>query len=745
MALLRWPRLPGGAFAVLAAMAAGGPSVGAEDIDFSTYRPSTAAALIARADAPVIDGDLSDAAWARATEITAFYQVDPEEGVAPSQPTRALLTHDETTLYVGVYAYDDPSRISATIQERDGDIFKDDVIRVAVDSFNSKRNGYQFETNPLGSRRDLILQNNRTILDEWNVIWDVGARIVEDGWTAEFAIPFRSISYDPRAEVWGLQISRKIARLEEEIRWSSIDRSLRFLDISRAGEMAAPQGIESGLGLDVQTFGAVRWSRDWETPGRDDDVTIEPSGNLFYKVTPSLTGALTFNTDFSDTPLDARQVNTGRFSLFFPETRDFFLQDAAIFEFGGRALNPGRNDPEAEIRNGSPLFTRRIGIVGDDIADIVAGAKLSGSVRGVESGLLTVRTGDTPTFEAQQLTMGRVSAPVLRESKAGLVFSNGDPTGQTDNTVVGTDFQYRTSSLFGLGVFHGDFFYQRSSTSDAAGAVEDDAFGFELAYPNDRVGWKLNLREIGSDFDPRLGFANRRGIRRLDSSWRYRWRPEGPIRRIDAKASAMAVTGLDDELESRLVSAEVLAESDAGGVIGVFADAVFEFVREPFLLPNDILVPAGEYEFGVVGLFAETADSRPLSVELDVECCGFVDGELLEVAAALEWRPSRYLLLELEQSRTRVSVTNGEVVIYVSSVEANLNLTPEMQLATQLQYDNISEDFTLFSRFRWEPTPGTELFLALAHSARLASADFPTSFRSSQSGATVRVGHTFRF
>jgi hypothetical protein len=298
--------------------------------NFQTYQPDVRPVRIDTAAAPKIDGDLSDAAWQKAPVISEFYQLEPNEGAPATERTEVRILYDENNLYFAVKAFDsDPAGIKASIKARDGQLGKDDLIRIYLDPQQSRRDGYAFEINPLGARTDALVQNNSTFLVNWDTIWHAHSRIVSDGWVTEVAIPFRSISYDTARSDWGFDFFRLVRRKNERIRWSQISRQMSSVDISRSGSMLGISDTHHGLGLDIETFGAVRFKHEWEKP-REGDLTFEPSGNLFYKLTPSLTGTLTFNTDFSDTPLDDRQVNTGRFGLFFPETRDFFLQDAAV-------------------------------------------------------------------------------------------------------------------------------------------------------------------------------------------------------------------------------------------------------------------------------------------------------------------------------------------------------------------------------------------------------------------------------
>ena len=444
----------------------------------------------------------------KAAQIDEFYQVDPEEGVAPSQPTRAYFMYDQDNLYVAVYAYDsEPDKIIRSQLQRDPRLQDDDAVRIMLDTFGSFRDAYFFGVNPNGARSDALIENNGNFRDQWNTIWRAKAKVVEDGWIAEIAIPFQSISFDASLDAWNMQIVRTIRRTNEEVRWSNIDQSRNRIDMTNPGRVSGIQDIKSGIGLEVQAFATSAVAQDWELG--ETDFEFNPSGNVFYKITPSLTGSLTFNTDFSDAPLDSRQVNTGRFSLFFPETRDFFLQDAAVFEFGGRIFN----NP-----NGLPFFSRNIGIVQGQPVDIIAGAKLSGKVGPANVGIISTRTGsaDALGIDGQYLSSARVSVPVLSESKLGIVLTNGDPSGATNNTVAGGDFQYKKSNVFGSGTLTADFAYIRSFADN----LDDGLGAAHIGYRSQ--GWNGNLifRDIGEDYQPKLGFVNRT------------WRPANAVERL---------------------------------------------------------------------------------------------------------------------------------------------------------------------------------------------------------------------
>lgn len=702
--------------------------------DFKTYQPSIAATRIDSAQAPVIDGDLSDPVWKKATTFDEFYQLEPHEGQPASEYTVVKMAYDQDNLYFAIYAHDkDPSAITAKIKARDGAIDKDDIIRIYLDPNMTRRNGYIFEINPLGARREGLLQNNTDVLYNWNTLWSAKAKIVSDGWVVEVAIPFRSISYDPSRHDWGFDFFRLVRRKNERIRWSAINIAITSADISHSGTLTGIHDIREGFGLDAQLYAVADYDRIWDKPG-DADFSIKPSGNIYYKITPGLTGLVTFNTDFSDTPLDARKVNITRFALFYPETRDFFLQDAAAFEFGGLNLDPNA-DP-----NGQPFFSRNIGLVNLAPVNLQIGGKLSGEIGDFNIGALSVRTGKAHDGTPPQiLSAARATMPVLDESKLGLIFTRGDPTGLTRNTLGGGDFQYRNSNLFGGKTLQVDAYYERSSSS-AVG--DDNALGFEASFPNEPWNGYFRFKEIGSNFDPALGFVSRAGIRNYNGQVVRRIRfTDSDVRWYETGTWWDWTTGLDNTIQSRLNGAWVGTFLNSGD-FGMFEDWVdYERVAAPFDLPNNVLVPAGNYQWNVGHFRVETADARAVKAIVDVQCCGFYDGTLLQTDISLDVKPNDTFDIQGEHIMDMIRLPTGNVTIHIASLNLGVNFTPDMQLQTQAQYDNISQVFGFSLRYRWEFLPGSELLIAAGDAATL---DDHANYTNHETQLVLRVGHTFR-
>ncbi len=722
-------------FAAMATVALASGAAGAEPADFSAYTPRLEAVRISAGEAPTIDGDLSDPAWAKAAIVTEFYQVEPVEGGAPSQPTRAYLMYDEKTLYVGFYLYDsEPDKIRRNLLERDARLQDDDGIRVMIDPFGTFRDGFFFATNANGARIDALLENNSAFRAEWNTIWSVKARVVEDGWIAEFAIPFQSISFDASLEEWGLLLTRTIRRTNEEIRWSNIDRSRGRTDLTNPGRLTGIEDIRSGIGLEAQLFATGATAYDWEAD--DLDFEFDPSANIFYKITPSLTGSLTLNTSFADAPLDARQVNTGRFSLFFPETRDFFLQDAASFEFGGRVFQ--------DNVNGLPFFSRNIGIVEGRPVDLIAGAKVSGKLGPANLGALVVRTGDDTTYDGQFLGAARASFDLLAESKAGVVFTAGDPTGVADNALAGADFQYKNSTRW-PGTLYADFAYMRTIDDDGVDSVGDHFAGAEVAYRSLKWNWTARFNNIGEDYRPRLGFANRTGVRRYNPNFWRAWRPKsGYLRMAETGVFATVITDLDDTALDRTVGGWIFATNNDGDEAVVEVSRNYEDIREPFDIAGVLPVPAGEYRFTRYFLRASMTEARRFSLGAEAAWGGVYGGDFREYELSARFRPNRHIDLGTEYELTRFSLPTGDLDVHVGVIKATIAVSPTLSIKSDVQYDNISEGFTFLSRLSFEPVPEREIFISFGHTALIEEDRFPQSFRAQGSSLALRLGHTFR-
>jgi hypothetical protein len=702
-------------------------------------RPSLRMVRIDKSEAPTIDGDLSDSVWAKAAVLDDFRQVEPDTGQPASERTALRILYDEDNIYFGVYLYDrEPDKIIVRSKTRDGPVFAEDFIRIVLDPNMTRRNGYSFEVGPAGGREDALIQNNITDLTRWNTIWLVRSRVVTDGWVAEIAIPLRDFSYDPSRTDWGFDFVRNIKRKAERDRWTSINPAIASNDISQSGTLTGIDNTNSGIGLDIKLYGRLAFKHDWAKPNPNSSLSGAGGANLYYKLAQSLTGTVTVNPDFSDAPLDERLVNTTRFSLFIPESRDFFLQDAPAFEFGGYAFYDGTYAYNAP--NAQPFFSRNIGLVKGIPVTILAGGKLSGDYDGLGIGGLTVHTNRTPTTAAQDLSVVRITEPVLAESKLGFIVTNGDPTGLTRNTLAGADFQYHNSHFGGgKNVLQSDVYYERSYSSKLG---EDDAFGGAINYPNEPWGGQFISRQVGRNFAPALGFVNRPGIRDYEGTLFEKTRYRDPfLRWLQFGAAGVAITGLDNQLQSSEIRFWGEVESQQADAYDLNVYNYYERVPAAFSLPKGVPVPAGEYNWTNIVPQINTTRGRWYSVNWIVECCSFYNGDYLKSDLTFIFRPNEFFEITPHYVATFIDLPTGHVAIHILSASGGINFTPDMQILLQAQFDNISRSFGFSARYRWEYDPGNEIFVSLGQNALIPG----TSFEPQTSLVSIRLGHTLRF
>ena len=687
------------------------------------------AVRVDESEAPIIDGDLSEPVWERAEVIDDFVQSAPDTGAPPTERTELRILYDSNNLYVAIYSFhSSPEDIVPGIMERDGQIWNADHVRINLDPGATRRNGYGFHVNAAGARRDLYLQNNTTQIVQWDAIWDAKTQVVSDGWIAEYAIPFRSLSYDPDRTEWGLEFFRTVRAKNENIRWSAYNPAITDRDLTMAGTLTGISNISQGHGLDLYVYGTGRIERDWQ--GSDTDTVTGTGGaTVFYRVTPSLTATLTTNPDFSNSPLDDRQVNITRFSLFFPETRDFFLRDAGAFEFGGRNFDDNA---------GRPFVTRSIGLVNGQPVRIIAGGRLAGQLAGFDVGAVSAWTGDSPTSSGEILNVLRLARPVLDQSRIGFIVTNGDPTGANESTLAGADFQYRTT-IPGGDVFQWDNYYERTFSSTEP---EDDSFGTAVVLPNEPWSGRLQFKEVGEHFRPRLGFANRRGIRYYNALAERRTRSaQRYVREMALTADVDVFTDLRNKLETRELSASAFLEARSNDNVTIGLVNYSESIARPFNLPRNVPVPAGTYDWTNFSAQFQSSSARRMQLIAGIECCSFYNGSNLDLNFQLNVFGGRHFQAGTRYGVQFLEMPTGSVEIHVLSVNTSVIFTPDMSLAIETQWDNITEDFALSARYRWEYTPGNEVFIAFAQTGTIPGQHFIAR----SSVFSVRLGRTFQF
>lgn len=691
-----------------------------------------------RTRAPLeVDGRLDEADWGRAQVIDDFRTTEPVEGAPLSERTELRVLYDEHQIYFGIRCFDrSPEELTATVMRRDASQRTDDRILVVIDTFHDRRTGYAFGVTPTAARWDVLLEDGGGFNPQWDGIWYAATTRDAGGWTVEMAIPFNTLNFNPGGAVWGLNFGRGIPRSNEFARWAAVDQDVFFFDVAHFGDLEGLAGLEQGIGLDVVPALVVRHDRDNARSRTTEHV--DPAVDAFYKITPSLTGVLTANTDFSDAPPDDREINLTRFSLFFPERRDFFLQDSGIFRFADFGLETANKPSQV---NGQPFFSRRIGIDEQGPLDLRIGGKLTGRVGPVNLGLLSTRVESHDAVDGKWLSVARASVNLFEESMAGVIATYGNPSQNEHNKLLGADFNYRTSHAFDDQILEGTLWVQKTSSPESDD--RDAAFGAALTFPNDRWNWRLRAIEIQENFEPTLGFVNRRAIRSYTGRLRRRWRPGGELRRVDVGVDGELVTGTDNDLQTLVLGVDLPEiATDFGDFMLLRAFARREELLEDFEILEGVVIPRDNYRFERVRLELQSSRNRPLEVGLTLEHGGFFSGTRFDLIGRLSYHPSPHLLLGLEYEQAAVRLPEGDFTTRIVRANADFAFSPSLSWTNLVQWDNLTEDVTVNSRLRWIVQPGRELVLVFDP---FFTRDDRLELTATTTAAVVKVFWTLRF
>ena len=698
-------------------------------------------------EAPAIDGRLDDEVWSQAAMVDDLHQIEPNEYAPPSERTQVFLLYDEEALYIGARSWDsEPERITAHVLRQGEVLWTEDTFAVIVDPLNNRRSGFRFEVNPNGVRREGQFQNTSDLEEDWEGIWRAAATQDADGWVAEMAIPFKTLPFDPGNDEWGINFARRIARKNEQMGWVSRNRDQ---DPSISGRMLGIAGIEQGRGLDVLPSVSLRGSRS--SSPKNETTNLEPSLDLFYKVTPLLNGSLTLNTDFSATEVDDRQVNLTRFRLFFPEKREFFLKDADIFTFGrvgNRGGDPSLGNTAASRtsrENGRPFFSRSIGLSGTgQPVDLDIGGKLSGRVGRWNLGALAIRQDQFQNVEATNVFVGRAAANILAESSVGFMATSGDPQSNLDNSVVGVDFNYLNTRLPSGRALEGEAWYQQSNTEELK--TDDAAFGVGLRLPS-RIGLRgeLGFKELEANFNPALGFVNNSGIRDSTMSVGYTHRLQASyLRAIFSGVDAQRIELLGGGLQTEVVRFRIVElENNLNEEFGFHYTGTREALTENFEISEGVIIPPGQYSFESYGFALETGVHRKLSAAVEYESGDFFEGEQQVIEADLTWRPSPHFQGGVGYEYNDIELPQGAFIAKLVRIQAGIAFSSTLSWVNLIQYDNVSDSVGVNSRLHWIPEAGREAFFVLNHNLEQRTED--SSFHSATTDVVVKLGYLYRF
>jgi hypothetical protein len=664
-------------------------------------------------EGPKIDGLLTDPVWQSASAITGFRMVEPRPGEDPSEKTEARVLYDDTSLYIGVYCHDsEPARISGNTMAHDsGNVqsnmgyghgpqtASDDVVRVLLDPFQDKRNAYLFFVNSRGARGEGLVYAGSASLN-WDGIWEADSRRLEDGWSTEIRIPFKTISFRPGLTVWGLNIERTIARKMEVIRLSGTTRDSNFNNPNEAAALQGIEGIRQGLGITFRPYGLASASKDNLVAGTYHGE-LDGGFDLYKSFTPNLVGVASYNMDFAETEVDERRINLTRFPLFFPEKRMFFLEGSEVFSFSSSI-------------SFMPFFSRKIGLFEGSQIPVRFGTKLYGKIGNTNLAVLDVQTGAYGDLAGRNLLAARMTQNIFAQSKVGWIFTNGSPTGER-NSLAGVDFNYSSSKFMG----------DKNIMLAAWGAYNwnereegrHHGFGFRADYPNDLWNVQTTYAYYGEALDPGLGYMMRQGIQTAFARVAFQPRPAGGflgrfVRQFFFEASADYYWDLSGNLETSQIHASPLAfRTQSGERLGFSVVANRDILSYDFEIFEGVVLPAGPYDFTSFRLEASTASHRPVVLDAGYNFGEFYSGRYDDVNLGLTLKFKGYATLTFDANLVRGRLPEGRFNENVYQVKADIFLSPDLGLMNYVQFDDISNTLGWSSRLRWQISPGNEIFL----------------------------------
>jgi hypothetical protein len=694
----------------------------------SPIDPETAPRPYARAlPAPaeiVIDGQLDERAWHEIPPITDFVQAQPDEGLAASEATAVRIMYDATHLYVGAVCYDtDPGAVVVKSLERDypGVLSENmDTFGVTLDTFFDRRNSFIFFVNPRGGLKDgQGFDNGRSRDYGWDGVIEVKTTVHDSGWTVEMAIPWKTLRFDPTldGQTWGMNLLRRIRRKNEVSYWAPLDRRDRFFRMSQAGTVAGLPRLSAGRNLRVKPFALAARSTGDSLLEDDRGNEFDGGVDLKYGITPRLTMDLTYRTDFSQVEVDREQVNLTRFALFFPERREFFLENSGTFTFGDVNSGPGSPRSGTSLRDFTLFHSREIGLKSGRPIPLFGGARVTGRAGAFELGFLDVQSEAFEGDPAENLAVARLRRSVFGNSDVGFIFTNRQATGS------GAAGQYNRS--FGADAnlrFLGGLFLNTYFAATRASEAKDEAARLAVGWRDRLWNALAQFRYVGDTFDPGIGFVRRRGIHHGYATLGAHPRPDlSQILEVNPYVEGHYITNLDGVLETRTGRVGLGITFQDGGRFSVQYTDRFERLDEPFRVRSEATVPVGDYHFREGSVSYSSSQGRSLSGNVGISGGDFFDGDRFTISGGARWQPDYHVTLDVEATHNDLSVQGSSFTADLYSARLKYAYSTSLYFGAFVQYNADVDEVVTNVRVNFIHAPLSDFFLVFTERRDVSS------------------------
>ena len=680
------------------------PAVAGQEFDQAAIRATKRATAVRTVQPVVIDGALDEEAWKQAPLAEGFYQQFPDEFAPASERTEVRFLYDEDTLYIGAMLYDaEPGRIIIDSLRRDFSNFQTDSFLVVFDTFLDRRSGYSFVTNAAGALRDVQASDNGRRNDaNWDAAWSVRSKVLENGWSTEIAVPFKTLRFPAGSDqTWGMQMQRIMRRKNEFVTWSPVPRQFSHYAVSYAGTLAGITGVRSGSDLRVTPFATAQVTNrrpgtsGW---GRDGDGGVDVKWGLGS----SLLLDASYRTDFSQVEADEQQINLTRFSLFFPEKRQFFLESPASFQVGLASV-------ETERRDLLPFFSRRIGLsASGQPIPVVGGLRLTGRAGAQNIGLLSMRTESFEQEPGAQFTAARISRELAPGASLGAFYFGREAVGSGGfNRVGGLDLRLTPQPAIEI-----EAFAMRSAASGVAG---DFAGRTGVRVDTNAHRARLGLIHVGGDFRNDLGFITRRGIATTFGSYKRVFRPS------DTRALIREQTvGFEAEQSLNDRYSDVLTQLGAvtyglqlrdGAVVNAQLNGTREHLDRPFTVGSSLSIEPGEYAFESASIEYRSNQSARISGNVNLEAGEYWNGRQRLTTAGIRVRVNEKVAASATLTRNTIDMPQGSFTGDLARLRLDWSFSPRMFLNAFVQYNGEADAWLSNIRFNLVHRPLSDIYV----------------------------------
>jgi len=676
-----------------------------------------------------VDGRLDEEAYRRIEPITNFIQQEPDEGQPATEKTEAWILFDDEHLYICARNWDShPEREIANELRRDNsNILGNENLTFAIDTFHDRRNGYVFQTNALGALRDMAVTDDQQN-QAWNGIWQVKTSRFENGWTVEVAIPFKSLRYKGSGpQTWGINLRRLVKWKNEFSYLSLVPAALGTGGISRMASAATVVGLETpaqSKNIELKPYAVASSTTDRGGVSPFNNRGQANAGLDFkYGLTRSLIVDATFRTDFAQVEEDVQQVNLTRFSVFFPEKREFFLEGQGIFDFGG--VQAGNSPGDVPLL----FFSRQIGLSQGQVVPVVGGVRLTGRAGAFSIGALNIQTDDKPEARALATNFSavRLKRNLLRRSNIGVMATRRGPA-----LGSGSDASYTTgvdATMLFFKSINITSYYALTSNPDASGAnVTGSSYRGRFDYNADRYGATAEHMLVDQDFRPEVGYVRRSDIRRSSGQLRFSPRPRRSalIRKYTFQAGLDYVTDADaTALQSRELSSSFRIDFQSSDSFSAEASREFELLPSRFAIAPGVIVPAGGYTYSTGRISYSLGQQRRVSGRVSASTGSLYEGTKSDVSFSGRWGVMPQLSLEPSATLAWGSLPYGDFTARLIGSRITVTPSARMQISSLVQFNVDARTMTSSARLRWEYAGGSDLFVVYSDGRDTQNAGFP--------------------